>query len=438
MSSDDTATPLPGSDVVRAALQQALEDYGRRLAEDPARLRAVLNDALGSGSADCRAAVDAVVLAAEQGVVADLVLRRGQAPDAAADAAATAELGRWGLAAGTAGWVVTTWETVLRGAGSLPAAGIPIAVSAPQPDEVPPTAPPPLAETAAPPALAETAPPPALAETAPPPLVPTALPPTSSGDPDQPPPVEEEPTQRRLAGVHRAVLVPVAVVVSLLALAGTGFATGVLGGGSSKAQPPVPNATSSPSSSADSSPSPSASPKPPPSPVVRVTPTPSKPVASSAPPAVALPVPSVTHAPNRAPQVAPVPNTTSTAPTRRRTTSPSPSPTRAQQPPPPPAAPVAESDTTSYTPLACGSDWCVASLAPAASGTWDKLTVLGVSPSSYATAYANGRKISWQPQRNGYATYDIQWYVTNTSTGKRSATATLSVTMQCNRDYQCN
>jgi hypothetical protein len=435
MNSKDSPTPLPGADVVRAALQQALEDYGRRLTEDPARLRAVLNDALGSGSADCRAAVDAVVLAAEQGVVADLVSRRGGAPDAAADAGATSELGRWGLSSETAGWVVATWSTVLRGATSVPA-DPPADTAAPAT-----TAPPALAETAPPPALAETAPPPDLAKTSPPPFPATALPAYVAATSADLPPGEGEPARRRPFGIHasRAVLVPIAVVVALLALASAGLAGGLLRQGpSAHPQPRTPGG--SPSASAPGSPSPSPTPSRTASPAARAVHVPNKPAGSSPPPAVTVPpaVQPPAVAPRTQPHTAPDPS-----PTRRRTTTttshaPAPAPVTPRQPPPPPAAPVAESDTTSYTPLACGSDWCVASLSPAASGTWDKLTVLGATPSAYATAYANGRKISWQPQQNGYATYDIQWYVTNTSTGKRSATATLSVTMQCNSDYECN
>ena len=102
----------------QAALCQVLEDYGRRAAEDPNRIRALLNDVLGTAAESSRACVDALVVAASVGIPA--AIREGEAPSGL-----VARLDEWGLDEDTAGWSVGAWTAALSGVQSVPATALP-------------------------------------------------------------------------------------------------------------------------------------------------------------------------------------------------------------------------------------------------------------------------------------------------------------------------
>ena len=124
------------ADPVTAALADVLRDYGRRITTDPVRLRAALNDVLGSTAQQHRAAVDALVVSVQEDVPSAL----GEGGTGSSDDA-VARLAAWGLDASTAAWVAEAWLAVLPGhfpaSGASPTAQPPTVQPA---DAQPPTA----------------------------------------------------------------------------------------------------------------------------------------------------------------------------------------------------------------------------------------------------------------------------------------------------------
>ncbi len=142
---------------MQGALSEVLHDHGWALSGEPARLRAALSDVLGAGSDEHRGAVDAVVLAAEEGLPAELA-ERGSGEELRRELVEA--LVEWGLAETQAQRAIAAW-----------------AECAPPPPEV--TAPPPEAvvETQLPPSVAS--------DPAPRPDSATELPPTTMPPADQ-------------------------------------------------------------------------------------------------------------------------------------------------------------------------------------------------------------------------------------------------------------
>lgn len=99
-------------EAVWGALGAVLRDHGWDVATDARRLRGSLNDVLGADAGEHRAAVDAVVVAVEEGVVADL-LAAGRERSEDALPALAARLGEWGLAPAPAAWAVRAWASHL-------------------------------------------------------------------------------------------------------------------------------------------------------------------------------------------------------------------------------------------------------------------------------------------------------------------------------------
>lgn len=123
-------------EAVARALGEVLRDHGWAAAGSARRLRGSLNDVLGAEADDHRAAVDAVVLAVEEGIVTDL-LEVGREGLEDARPALTARLEEWGLAQAPAVWAVGTW------AAHLPAVTIQPPETRPgtsEPSTLPPTA----------------------------------------------------------------------------------------------------------------------------------------------------------------------------------------------------------------------------------------------------------------------------------------------------------
>lgn len=67
MTTDPTRVP-EDREAVAAALASVVDDLGSDVVESPERLRAALSDALGAHSRDHRSSVDALVVAAEEGI----------------------------------------------------------------------------------------------------------------------------------------------------------------------------------------------------------------------------------------------------------------------------------------------------------------------------------------------------------------------------------
>jgi hypothetical protein len=145
-------------DAVAIALHNVLTDYGWNVTTQPARLRAALNDQLAGSGADHRGAVDALVVAAEEGVAAKV--RTAPPDDRSAQAAHIAQLMDWGLSQQAAAWAVGTWTSVVPRAGTgavtAPVWQTPPVGGATVPDSAPPAY---LDPTALPPAGAQWAPP---------------------------------------------------------------------------------------------------------------------------------------------------------------------------------------------------------------------------------------------------------------------------------------
>lgn len=230
-------------EAVERALGAVLRDHGWDVAARARRLRGSLNDVLGAEADEHRAAVDAVVLAVEEGIVTDLLrLGRGGAEDAVP--AMTARLGEWGLAPGPAAWAVRTWASHLPAPTIQPPGTEPQAPASttlpphPTAAEVVAAAAPPVAPTVAPtvaPAVAPTS-----APRAAPPVGPTELP--------APRPATERAGRRRPRG--RALAVAGAAT---LLLAG-GVATAVAMSGRDGERPPGPTPTTRASDVAETAP----------------------------------------------------------------------------------------------------------------------------------------------------------------------------------------
>ncbi len=244
-------TPRWDDPVVAATLREVVQDLGRRTALDPARLRAALNDSLGSRAQQHRAQVDVLAVAVEEGVPQGIVegsdagLLRGRLTDR-------------DVREDVAEWVLATWSDALgiRTASPLPPTAVP-------PTALPPTALPPTAlpPTALPPASPPPVPrPPASGgPTSPPPVPgpgpapaprrpapPTSLPPTSLPTPASAGPTGSSPLRR---------LVLVAVVVVLAAVLTTA-AVLVRRSGTPEAVPSPARRRRSASASASSTPRP--------------------------------------------------------------------------------------------------------------------------------------------------------------------------------------
>ncbi|TGN62650.1 hypothetical protein EXE59_00775 [Nocardioides eburneiflavus] len=120
-------------EAVARALGEVLRDHGWDVAASARRLRGSLNDVLGAEADEHRAAVDAVVLAVEEGVVTDLLdAGRENLDDVLPDL--TTRLAEWGLAPAPAAWAVRTWATHLPAATIKPPATMP---PAPEPATMP-------------------------------------------------------------------------------------------------------------------------------------------------------------------------------------------------------------------------------------------------------------------------------------------------------------
>ncbi|MEI2778245.1 MAG: hypothetical protein V9G19_20205 [Tetrasphaera sp.] len=99
----------PPLDPVAGALAQVVSDFGPSVIYSPGRLRASLSDVLGAIGRQCRAEVDAVTVAAEEGVAAAI-----SAEGAAPDDWAKAITGR-GISPEMAAYAVAAWQGALLG-----------------------------------------------------------------------------------------------------------------------------------------------------------------------------------------------------------------------------------------------------------------------------------------------------------------------------------
>jgi hypothetical protein len=190
-------------EAVARALGEVLRDHGWDVAASARRLRGSLNDVLGAEADEHRAAVDAVVLAVEEGVVSDLLeAGRENVDDVLPDL--TARLAEWGLAPAPAAWAVRTWATHLPAATIKPPATVP---PAPEATALPPAAAPPDAGvTLAPPVPAKDA---------------TVLPPLEPSGPARPTrPARRRPSGRALAVAGAVLVLMVGGVATAVALTG--------------------------------------------------------------------------------------------------------------------------------------------------------------------------------------------------------------------------
>src|SRR3954471_20078445 len=78
------------------ALGRVVEEHGSRIVAQPARVRGILSDAVGAASRGERSVIDALVIAAEEGVGKDLRQRR-YGEDTATDEELLARLEARGL-----------------------------------------------------------------------------------------------------------------------------------------------------------------------------------------------------------------------------------------------------------------------------------------------------------------------------------------------------
>lgn len=95
---------------IAQALRDVVEDNGRRVARRPELVRAMLSDALGPDARDARAEVEALSLAASQGVAGELI--DGSWPD-------PERLTSLGLSHEMAAFAVDTWARALRREGPV-------------------------------------------------------------------------------------------------------------------------------------------------------------------------------------------------------------------------------------------------------------------------------------------------------------------------------
>lgn len=94
------------------ALRSVLLEHGRRVGQTPRLVRALLSDELGVDAHSARAYVDALVIAAEEGVPHDLVTTSDLGRDAA-EAARVALRAEGGLSESMAAFAVSAWASAL-------------------------------------------------------------------------------------------------------------------------------------------------------------------------------------------------------------------------------------------------------------------------------------------------------------------------------------
>lgn len=97
---DDHDRAVVGRRGVADALAVVVDDFGVEVARSPERLRAALSDALGSRGREQRAAIDALVLAADVGVSSDTKAVDAETPASRlTDRGLGGELSRWSVEA---------------------------------------------------------------------------------------------------------------------------------------------------------------------------------------------------------------------------------------------------------------------------------------------------------------------------------------------------
>ncbi len=109
------------------ALHRAVRDLGRRVGENPDRVRAVLSDALGAAAREHRSEIDALALASEEGIPATLVGREEslltESDLALDDNRLRGRLVERGLSAGAADYAIGAWAAALGSISSLSITG---------------------------------------------------------------------------------------------------------------------------------------------------------------------------------------------------------------------------------------------------------------------------------------------------------------------------
>lgn len=124
------ASMAQGEAAVARALAQVVDDHGWLVATEHARLRAALVDVLGGQADEHRGSLDAIVIAAEEGVATE-VRRAGRPLADDQRATLTARLEEWGLDGARAAWVVEAWEAL------APQVTAPAPIPVPAPDPAP-------------------------------------------------------------------------------------------------------------------------------------------------------------------------------------------------------------------------------------------------------------------------------------------------------------
>lgn len=383
--------PGGSNDVTAVALSRVIADYGRRAAENPDRLRAMLNDAVAGQAAQHRAAIDALVIATEEGVPGRLAAASGH--QLVIDELVEGLVG-WGLAAETSAWAVSTWVAALGGSVSVSPTALP-ATSPPLAAATPPL------RNDLPPAGFPTYRPPG--HTSPPPATVGTVLPEGAASP-----------ATAAAGHRRRGIIAAVVAGSLVALAGTAYA--LAGGGSQdrlvtsgSSSPGLGQASASGGAGGASS-GPAASPTTPPAPSVKPTVKPS---------VTPVPRPTPRSTPRPTPRSTPRPTPRSTPRTTPRAT------------PTPVPNPVAADWSQTYMVGICSTQWCEAKWVLHDGGTWDTVVIVGVSP-GYGKARASGKTLFYWPQQNGPFTDYVRFYVMNSATGQKSNVATFTVNITRN------
>lgn len=106
---------LDQPNVARHALDRVTADHGWAIAGSPARLRAMLNDVLAAEGDDQRRFVDALVVAADEGIPAHLgETYADHRADVESDA--VGQLTAWGLSPEMSSWAVASWAAVVPAA----------------------------------------------------------------------------------------------------------------------------------------------------------------------------------------------------------------------------------------------------------------------------------------------------------------------------------
>jgi hypothetical protein len=243
----------PSSAAAFDALAVVVRDRGIDIAEDPARLRGMLNDVLATDARINRAAVDAVVLAAEIGVPRDL-----SSTPVADVPRLTGQLVSRGVAPDLADQTVRAWMVAAQGGRTA---------TAPDPQPAPATPVAPASATVLPSTVLPAAAPPAGAAMPPPPPPPVGTVPTTSpsapvaasteNPPDAeaptaalppvlvPPPPPGPPGENGERGVpRRALVLAIAAIVAVLAIVG---AVLMMGGDGGDDEAEAPTTTGPPS-----------------------------------------------------------------------------------------------------------------------------------------------------------------------------------------------